>query len=125
MREIITFEPPREYAPSNIAFWEPISKELKQEGSKQSTTLISKAKKFLENNCVRQLSATKWECLPIFRYNKTTYKIRLTIDGWECNCQGFNKKLREFQEGHSDIQPICSHILAVIQNKFIEEKNEN
>lgn len=43
---------------------------------------------------------------------------------WSCSCQGFNKKLKDFENGNSDIRPICSHILAVKQLNFIEAQNK-
>ncbi len=123
-QEIITYEPPREYTINNVVFWEPTSNQLRLE--KKGKALLTKAKNFLENNCIRRTpqSLTSWEFLPIKDYNKTTHKIRLTEQGWVCTCQGFNKSLKEFAEGHTDIKPICSHILAVKQLNFMRENND-
>lgn len=38
---------------------------------------------------------------PIKDYNKTTYRIRHTEKGFECNCHGFNNKLRDYTKGNS------------------------
>lgn len=121
IQQIETFEPPREYNASNVQFWEPISKGLKE--NKQGKVLIGKAKKFLDQGCVEQKSPTSWICSPLKGYNKTNYYINSIQDGFECNCQGFKQKLKEYEEGHTDQKPICSHVLAVIQYNFMEANN--
>jgi len=118
----VSYEEPREYTINNIAFHEPTSRRVRDE--KKGRTILFKAKHFLENNCIVQRSATEWGCLPIQDYNKKTYSIRLTTDGFTCECQGFNKKLEDFDGGKSEVVPICSHILAVKQYCFIKEKNK-
>jgi len=118
----ISYEEPQRYTFSNIAFHEPTSRIVKNQ--KKGKTILFKAKIFLEKKCIIQKSDTEWNCLPIQDYNKRTYRIRLTPDGFVCRCQGFNKKLSDLEEGKSDDAPICSHILAVRQFCFIQEKNK-
>lgn len=125
--EIETFEPPVEYNEDNVVYWHKESKELRtasKSGDKKAGTLLTKAKEFLFNDCIKQENGTTWLCLPIPDYNKSTYNIRLTSEGWDCNCQGFNKKQSDFKDGNSNIKPICSHILAVKQFMFIENDGE-
>lgn len=121
IQQIETFEPPREYNSSNIHFWEPISKGLKDK--KEGKVLISKAKKFIDQGCVKQISIASWICSALKGYNKSSYYINSIQDGFECDCQGFKQKLKEYEEGHSDQKPICSHVLAVIQFNFMEANN--
>lgn len=118
----ISYEEPRAYTIENIAFHEPVSRRIREQ--KKGKAILLKAKNFLENNCVTQKSETEWEIKPIKDYNKRTHRIRLTPDGFVCDCQGFRNKFDIFEEGKSDIIPICSHVLAVKQFCFIEEKNK-
>jgi hypothetical protein len=107
--------PPQVFDYRNVCFWEPESRrliKLKQDGSKEAATLLSKAKKFLENNCIKRISQQKWHCLPLEGYNSTTYLISF-IDSWDCNCQGFSNNQN------------CSHILAVKQYEYMEKQNES
>lgn len=125
----ITFEPPKEFNPNNVCFWESTSKELKvarKNGDKQAGTFLTKAKAFLSHDCIERINETNWICKPIRvrEYNKTTHKIRYTSESWDCSCQGFNQKKKDFDNGVSNIKPICSHIVAVKQFAFIESKGE-
>jgi hypothetical protein len=88
--------------------------------------LLTKAKKILENDCIKYIGNEKYNCLPIANYNKTTHVISFNNSaiGHSCTCQGFREKLKSFEDGHSDIRPICAHVLAVIQFRFISDYNE-
>ena len=114
-----TFEPPREFTYKNVCYWEPESKKLmvaKSDGDTSAGTLLTKARKFLELNCIVKLSQAKWECRPLKGYNKTTYTIEMINNKLECNCQGYCTKQEKGEF------PICSHIVAVNQLNFIETK---
>ncbi len=118
----ISYEEPQKYTIDNIAFHEPTSRLIKNE--KRGKTMLFKAKIFLEKSCVIQISSTEWNCLPIQDYNKRTYLVRLTSEGFVCGCQGFNEKVDKYESGKSEVVPICSHVLAVKQFCFIQEKNK-
>ena len=123
----VTYERPKEFNPNNVCFWEKTSKELKvarKNGDKQAGVFLTKAKMFLENECIQRVNETNWICKPIKKYNHSTYKIRITEQGFECNCHGFNSKLKDYTNGDSNIKPTCSHIIAVKQFCFIESKGE-
>jgi len=118
--EIEKIEPPKVYAPWNVMFWEPESQNLirlKKDGSKEAATLLTKSRNFLEASCIKLVEKNKWECLPLPGYNKTTYKIELRDDGYFCNCQGYNTKLKKGEE------PTCSHIIAIKQFMFMRGNN--
>ena len=120
---IETFELPRQYNSKNVIFWETVSNHLRiamNSGDKHARPLLTKAKKFIDSQCVERISETEWICKPLKDYNKTRYKIRETTEGITCNCQGFKKAQKNFEEGHTDIKPICSHIVAVKQFCFLE-----
>lgn len=124
--EEVTYSEPINYSPNNVVYWEPKSKELKvlkDQGNKTAGALLTKAKKFIENGCIAQTMPNIWVCKPLKNYNKTTYLITHAQDGFNCDCQGFNKKLKEYKEGVSENKPICSHIVGVYQYCFLEAKN--
>ena len=103
-------EPPKEFKPQNVMYWEPKSQTLlrqKKDGNIEAATLLTKAQTFLENNCIQLAGADKFICKPIEGYNKTTYQINDVIGEYRCNCQGYNKN------------GFCSHVLAVKQFVFI------
>ena len=114
LHKTISYEPPSEYTPTNIIYWEPVSKELRMQG-RFGIALLNKARKFLKNNCVEQISPTSWICKPVKGYNKREYKISSAGEDFYCECQGFRKKRKEYDEGNSNILPICSHILTIKQ----------
>ncbi len=118
-----TYEKPKEYTPTNVIYWEATSKELRMEG-RFGKALLNKARKFLQNNCINKLNDTRWICMPIKNYNSTEHFIDLKEKGFVCDCQGFNKKEKDYDEGNSSIKPICSHIVAVKQYCFIKEKSQ-
>lgn len=63
-----------------------------------------KVNKFLEHNCIEYAGNNTFICKPIPGYNKTTYELtKNDFGGFDCNCQGFQKKLKQFGEGS------CSH----------------
>ncbi len=117
-----TYSPPKEYTPTNVIYWEATSQQLRREG-KYGMAMLNKARKFLHNNSVNAIDHTSWICKPIDK-NKTDHFIIDTEKGMTCDCQGFKIKKKDFDEGSSSIIPICSHILAIKQFCFIEEKNE-
>lgn len=110
----VVYEAPHVVSFKNVMFWEKDSKrllELKKGGNKQSATLLTKAKKFLEAHSIKRIGLNSWEILPILNYNKSTYTVQDTKEGWICNCQGFSNN------------NFCSHILAVKQFEFMEGYN--
>lgn len=112
--EGINIEPPRVYTPKNVCYWEPESKQLvqyKKDGSKEAATLLKKAEIILENDCVEP-RGTAFAIKPIKGYNKTTYLIEEN----ECNCQGFQTKLKNGEK------PNCSHLIALKQWRFIHDR---
>lgn len=106
------YEPPRELNFKNVMYWETESRqllELKQNGDKEAATLLTKAKHFLENDCIEQINRKLFIVKPIKNYNKTTYRIKnINDEEFICNCQGFSKN------------GICSHIIAVKQKIKID-----
>lgn len=64
--------------------------------------LNEKANKFLDKECISNVTDNLWECKHIEHYNKRTYTIqKFPDDTYRCNCQGFHKN------------KYCSHIEAV------------
>lgn len=118
-----TYSPPRKYTPTNVIYWENTSNELRRSG-KYGISMLNKARKFLQDNSINQIDNTTWVCRPIKDYNKTEHIIIDTKKGMTCDCQGFKKARKDYDEGNSSIIPICSHILTVKQYCFIEEKNK-
>lgn len=106
--EKITEEPPKELTPHNVIYWSEHWKKLVVEECE--TAKGSKAKKFIENNCIEYVKKEDSEtgkgyyiCKPIPDYNKTTHVITNASDGgFECSCQEFQTYKRT-----------CSHILAL------------
>jgi len=118
MNEIETYHKPKKYTPDILVYWEPFTKELVSLAGKEARPLIAKARRFLEEDCIKRLNPAYWECGPIKGYNKTTYIISHNNAGFMCNCQGFNKRR---EEGTTLL--LCSHILAVKQFEFMEANN--
>ena len=52
----------------------------------------------------------QWVINPLPGYNKTAYTIKNDKQSWYCNCQGFQSKLKRFNDGDWDIIVECSHI---------------
>lgn len=121
-QEHITYDPPKEYTPKNIIYWEQTSNELRMSG-RFGMALLNKARKFLLNHCIEQIDYVCWICKPIKDYNKTEHHIISTERGFTCDCQGFRKKQEDFEDGKSSEIPLCSHIIAVKQFCFIKSKN--
>ena len=69
---------------------------------------VSKALKFIRNNCVEKIS-DGYIIKPIIGYNKTVYAVKRNPQS--CNCQYFVTQKRKGET------PTCSHILAVIYYK--------
>jgi hypothetical protein len=62
----------------------------------------TKIKKFLENGCIVKVNDDTFNCVPLLGYNSTTYTMKRGPEGtFNCNCQGFNKRLD------------CSHVQAL------------
>lgn len=123
-KEIESYEKPLRYDPNNVIFYEETSKALViayKTGDKHAKPLLTKAKKFLENNLIK-VTTNGWACYPIKGYNKTVYSITNNGFSYFCSCQGFKKKEQEFKDGVSEIKPICSHIVAVKQFCFMSSK---
>ena len=102
--------------PDNVYFWEDHSQQLlklKGSGDRTSGSLLTKAKKFLLNDCVKPADPNEWDILPIENYNKTIHKVSLGVGGFFCTCQGFKNN------------NFCSHVLAVKQFVFIGRYNKN
>lgn len=52
-----------------------------------------KIRKILENGCIQKIDADTYACHPIAGYNSTTYRLsRLSEGGFNCTCQGYNKR---------------------------------
>ena len=118
-KDIETYHNPINYDSHNVRFWEELSKELIKEG--KGKTLVTKAKGFIDNNCIVKVNSATWNVKPIEGYNKKTYEIRIDYMGFHCSCQGFQKKQLEYDTGKTEVKPLCSHILAVRQSCFLEE----
>jgi len=68
-----------------------------------------KVKKFLENDCIKYSDGVFF-CEPLEGYNTRTYTIVKNDSfpcGFECNCQGFQQKVRRGEYA------TCSHVGAV------------
>ena len=98
-------EKPKKLNPRNVCYW------AEQDGILIGT-MKGKAKRFIEEGCVKRLNKYEWDVLPIPGYNKTTHHIHFG-DMIKCSCQ-FNKSGKE-----------CSHIMAVKLVKFMEDWNGN
>ncbi len=109
-----TSEGPRELTVDNIQYWCHHTQQF-------AKTQISKAKKFVENNCYEYNGDGFFLCNPIEGYNIRTYTIRKNkeTDEFDCNCQ-------KGMEGSG----MCSHVLGLyyafrlkyFQNKTITQK---
>lgn len=118
MKEIETFEKPKNYTPNNVCYWEEESKQLRT--SKKQGAILGKAKRFLQEGCIEQKSDSEWICKPIKDYNHATHTIRSFKDYLVCRCQGFAIKEKAFEQGRSTTKPFCSHTIAVKQFCFLE-----
>ena len=110
-------EPPKVFNKKNVIFWSNTLKELQmldKQGIFKTYSIIEKAKRFLENDCIDYVKKDKdlntggyYICKPIKGYNKTTYKIR-NVDGqFECDCQFYQRVAKRIPK------LVCSHILAL------------
>lgn len=97
-------EKPQTLTNKNIIFW------AEKEGLLIGD-MKSKAKKFLENNCIVETDEY-YLCLPIEGYNKTIHKI--SKDMKKCTCQANTKNGIE-----------CSHIIAVKLFNFKKDFEKN
>jgi hypothetical protein len=99
--------PPIRLTVDNVIYWSEHYKQL--EGVKEGNAIRTKARSFLDHNCIQWDKDNKvFVCLPIKGYNKTTYRMEKLKDGtFNCSCQFYNKVSKDWD------QPICSHILAL------------
>lgn len=94
---------------NEVQFYSRHAKELKYSQRHKSL-------KFLKHGCIKyEKEKQAFLCLPLEGYNSTTYEmVRSKEFGFECDCQGFQTKLKKFKEG-SGIKPTCSHIGALYE----------
>lgn len=101
--------------------WSPYDKEKYSSLEKHKlskATMANKAIKFLEFDCIER-TENGFICKPIPGYNQTTYTIKDLGEVFECNCQGFQTKLKN--DGVGD----CTHCLAVKSFIFMEQYNRS
>ena len=98
--EHITYEAPKQLTPKTVCYW--YEKIGKLSGSQKS-----KAKKFLENNCIEKISIAEFIVHPIKGYNTTEHKVNIMNES--CSCQWYVKNGLE-----------CSHIKAVKLFQFMD-----
>lgn len=98
--ELMTLEKPEKLTKENIIYY---SEHYKSLNCPEGKARQIKARKFIEHNCIEWDRENKvWLCKPIKTYNKTTYHIKKTKEGFDCSCQFY------VQTGK-----ICSHQLAL------------
>jgi hypothetical protein len=106
MATLLDYMPtPFEVNPRDVQFYDAVDKHL-------VNSQRHKARKLFELDCVEYNSLTKsFICKPIAGYNHTTYTILRSkfSDRFECDCQGFQTKLK--RDGWEEA--ICSHVAAV------------
>ena len=87
---------PREITPQNVQYWSHHTQEFLK-------SQVSKAKKFVENNCSEYVGENLFRCSNIPGYNVRVYTIKKNPETkeFECNCQAG-------REGGQ-----CSHILGL------------
>jgi len=119
-------EPAEKLDAYNVMHWEPETKRLmrlKANGTPGVATILTKATKIIEQNCLEQTGDSpqgheRWQCKPL-KGNSLHYTILYRGDNgsYDCDCQGFTTKIKQGDVGN------CSHIVALKQLKFIKEKN--
>jgi len=103
----VSVEPPSILNSKNVIYWNEEYKRL--EGVTEASAIRTKAKKWLENNCIVYSERDQcFICKNIKGYNKTFHKIRKVGDNFECSCQFHNKIVKE-----NLTHLMCSHVLAV------------
>ena len=113
---VSALEPPQSLKWHQVMYWEPKCKMLlvkKANGDTQAATMLSKAEKLLQYNCIEKIGNI-WKIKPIKGYNSTTYDIHRGLNSSMdliCNCQGWSKN------GN------CSHCLGVRMFEYMEEHN--
>ena len=85
----------------NVMSWNPWLKKL-------TNSMVNKAFKFIQHHCIEYHGNNTWNVKPIPTYNSSTYIVTNKKSNFECNCQGFQTKLKK-----SDQEPYCSHIIAI------------
>jgi len=98
---------PREIDVHNVQYWSHTARQLEK-------SQINKAKKFIEFDCIKYAGNGVFVCEPLPGYNSTTYTIDKSPNyekTFACNCQCWQKKLKEGEiipEGAN-----CSHVLSL------------
>lgn len=94
-------------------------------------SMRSKALKFVKNKLIEYYGSNTWVVEPIKDYNKTPYTVENINGTFVCNCQGYQMKLKRLEAGDLDVDPVCSHVLAVklyagqeAHNKALEKKHQ-
>jgi hypothetical protein len=98
--------------PKEVQYYSHHAKELKR--SQQN-----KIDKFLEHGCIQYDRENKrYECRPLKGYNTRTYILeRCKKFGFECSCQGFQSKLKKYnQNPFQNPEPSCSHVGALYEH---------
>ena len=105
---------PIEYTPNNVCYYSNTFKGLKildESGVWKTYIIRLKAKRFLREGCIKYNKEKKcYQCLPIAKYNKTTYDFKPLPDkGFECSCQFHQQVVKK-----KNIPGlVCSHVLAL------------
>lgn len=104
--EILT--PPIRLTSDNVIYWSEHYKRL--EGVKEGSAIKTKAKAFIDQNCISWNKYTKeFECLPL-KGNHTKHRMVKQPDGsFDCTCQFYNKTVKN--SGQPNL--LCSHVLAL------------
>lgn len=109
--DLITYEKPEKLTVETVAHWSRHFHDLKDKNG--SATIMSKAKKWLKNNCIRYDHELKcFFCDPINGYNKSIYTIKNSKNGFTCSCQFFQRVCVDEKNINEGVY-LCSHILAL------------
>jgi hypothetical protein len=123
--DLVSFEKPEKLTVKTVAHWSRHFQDLKDKDG--SATIMSKAKNFLKNNCIRYDHELKcFFCDPINGYNKSIYTIRSVKGNFTCSCQFFNRVCEDKKDVNEGVY-ICSHILALylwLKMKHWNEKEQ-
>ncbi len=80
---------------ADVCRWDTVSRTLT--GSQRT-----KVQKYLRENLLRKVSDSEYEVLPIPGSTKQHHWLSRGKEGWECDCQYFNKVGKD-----------CSHLMAL------------
>jgi len=94
-------------------------------GKEQANVLKRKALLFLTNGCIKYIGEGWFECAPLEGYNTRFYNMKKRegktgniMEVFSCNCQGYQKKLKDGK------MPGCSHTLALSLHFKLQKKEE-